>query len=740
MKREKNYEENKAAMSGAPAGKRCRNLTMTFLTVVTIALFVPTSSKTQVMNPPGSLDTSFGTAGKVVTDFGNNGCDDINAIAVQPDGKIIAAGYRWATCSTGNIFTYDFALARYNPDGTLDQSFGTGGRVTTDFGNSRDEARAIALYTDGRILVAGNYLPQGSSGGIALARYHSNGTLDTGFDSDGRLTTTGGSANAVTLYPGGKFLVVGAGIGTNGTSDFGFTRYNMNGSLDTTFDTDGRVSVNFNGFSNDTAYAVTIQVDNKIVAAGNTNTGSSSGDFALVRLNEDGSLDTSFDTDGIVTTHFSDFDQANAIVQYRTPNSVGPAHFVVAGYSRTGSSNSVFAIARYRNDGSLDPTFDFDGKVTTDFGQANDNAYAVIVHPIGKIVVAGIAGVGTGSNFALARYGALGGLDTPFGTGGKVLTSFGGFDSAHAVALQADHKIIAAGVGGNFSNFDFALARYTNLVTRRTEAQVSDFDGDERTDLAVFRPSDGYWYIRNSFDGSFRFQRFGISTDRIVPGDYDGDFRTDIAIYRNGQWHLLQSTNGYQVQLFGLSTDIPVPRDYDGDGQTDLAVYRPSTGIWYLQRSTNGFAAIQFGLSSDLPVPGDYDGDGLNDVAVYRPNNGTWYLLQSTAGFSSVQFGLSSDLPVQGDYDNDGRTDVAVFRPSTGTWYLLQSMSGISIGQFGLSTDEPVPGDYDGDGRTDIAIFRPSTGVWWIQQSTSGLRTEAFGTNGDVPAPSAYIP
>lgn len=705
------------------------------LPVLALALlFLPVRSAMQTTNPPGSLDTSFGSAGKVTTGFGpSNSCDDITAVAVQPDGKIVAAGYTWPTCSSGTLFTEDFALARSNPDGTLDQSFGTGGKLTTDFGNSSDKARALVLYPDGRILVAGSYLPQGGSGGIAMARYLSNGAPDNSFDSDGKLTLTGGSANAVTLYPGDKIVTAGAGIGANGTSDFGFTRHNMNGSLDTSFDTDGRVSVNIAGFSNDRAFAVTIQVDNKIVAAGSTNTGSAAGDFALVRLNEDGTLDTSFDTDGKVTTHFSDFDEAFSIIQYRTPNSIGPAHFVVAGYSRTGSSNSVFAIARYRNDGSLDPTFDFDGKVTTDFGQTGDVAYSVIVHPIGKIVVAGNAAVGTGGNFALARYGALGGLDTSFGTGGKVLTPFGGIDSAHAVALQADHKIIAAGTGGTFSNFDFALARYNNLAF--FQAQVADFDGDGRTDVSVWRPSDGNWHISQSTAGYARYV-WGASGDQIIPGDYDGDGKTDVAVWRpsTGGWFILNSGNGtFSQYTWGIATDVTVPGDYDNDGRTDVAVWRPSTGEWVILRSTGGSQTNIWGASGDVPLSGDFDGDGQTDLAVRRPSTGQWFINRSADGFVTITWGVSTDRPVHADYDGDQKDDVAVWRPSTGSWFILNSSGTFSMYTWGAAGDVPVPGDYDGDGNDDVAVYR--NGMWHILQSTAGYRTASWGLGTDIAIP-----
>ncbi|MBS1793340.1 MAG: VCBS repeat-containing protein [Acidobacteria bacterium] len=272
----------------------------------------------------------------------------------------------------------------------------------------------------------------------------------------------------------------------------------------------------------------------------------------------------------------------------------------------------------------------------------------------------------------------------------------------------------------------------------------SDFDGDGRTDLSVFRPSTGTWYASGSTDGVFRAQAFGISTDKPAPGDYDGDGLSDNAVFRDGVWHISNSSNGsYRAEQFGVAGDVPVAADFDADGRTDLAVFRPSNGTWYVRNSAdNSFRANQFGLSTDKPAVADYDGDGKADIAVFRPSTGQWWIWQSSNGaYRSPQFGLSGDIPVVADYDADGLADVAVFRPSTGVWYIMQSTDGLRIAQWGLSTDRPTPGDYDGDNRADLAVFRPATGVWYIMQSWNNtFRANQFGLNGDSPAPAAYLP
>ncbi len=270
-------------------------------------------------------------------------------------------------------------------------------------------------------------------------------------------------------------------------------------------------------------------------------------------------------------------------------------------------------------------------------------------------------------------------------------------------------------------------------------AKYVDFDGDGKTDISVFRPSDGNWYYLNSSNNVFVAQHFGISTDKVAPGDYDGDGKTDIAVYREGTWYLQRSREGFLQVQFGLPGDIPQVGDYDGDGVDDIAVYRPSDGTWYMLKSRDGFASVRFGISTDRPVAADFDGDGRTDQAVYR--DGTWYIQKSTGGVTITNFGLAGDKPVVGDYDGDGKADIAVWRPSTGVWYSLRSSDGgFRATAFGLSSDIPSPGDYDGDGTNDLTVFRPSTGVWYLQNSTSGFGALQFGVNQDTPVPSSIVP
>ena len=276
-----------------------------------------------------------------------------------------------------------------------------------------------------------------------------------------------------------------------------------------------------------------------------------------------------------------------------------------------------------------------------------------------------------------------------------------------------------------------------------------DFDGDGKTDLSIFRPSDNAseadFYIENSAASQTQSTAWGNVSDLAVNADFDGDFKTDLAVFRPSEnnWFILQSSNNAVAAVnFGVANDKLVPADFDGDNKADFAVFRPSTGTWFILQSSNGQVRVnQFGIAEDLPANADFDGDGKNDLAVFRPSNGTWYVSRSSDNTATiVNFGLSGDKPVAGDFDRDGRADFAVFRPSNGIWYLLKSQEGFAAAQFGTSTDKPLQADFDGDGRRDIGVFRPSNGTWYyIKSSDAQIVIRQFGLNGDTAVPTVFV-
>jgi hypothetical protein len=270
-----------------------------------------------------------------------------------------------------------------------------------------------------------------------------------------------------------------------------------------------------------------------------------------------------------------------------------------------------------------------------------------------------------------------------------------------------------------------------------------DFDGDGRSDVSVYRPSEGNWYLDRSTQGFTGFN-FGIAEDILTPGDFDNDGKADIAVFRpsTGVWYRMNSGSGtFFATQFGLPGDIPQAGDFDGDQKDDIAVFRPSAGTWYWQRSSdNEFAGIQFGQNGDMPMAGDYTGDGKDDITVYRPSTHVTYRINSgTGAIDTIQFNPGSGLPLHGDFDGDNREDLGLFRTSDGTWYWLRSSDGqIDHLQFGVNGDVPVPGDFDGDGKDDQAVYR--SGVWYINRSTAGFTATYFGLPTDTPVLNKYIP
>lgn len=445
-------------------------LMRTVAAAIGVAFMTATGVFGQAAN--GNLDPTFGSRGIVRTDFSGN-IDQANAVAIQPDGKIVAAGSSFSSSKT----VEDFIVARYNTNGALDKKFGNNGKITTDFFRNVDSIEALAIQPDGKIVVAGFAQLPGSGGTprvFALARYTSEGRPDSSFGNGGSLTTSFGGtfavASAIMVQPDGKIVVAGTAdfnprVPGSGL-DFALARYTANGSLDPSFGDAGKAVFDFFG-SFDQANAAVLQPDGKIIVVGSASYDSFNRDigFALTRINSDGSTDFGFGSGGKQITSFFDAGaKANGVVLQ--PD----GRFVVAGTASDSAIRPVatdFALARYNSDGTLDSSFGIGGESAVPFADsATEQANALVLAPDGKIVVAGAAfkTFATPPDFALRRYNADGSIDTSFGTGGVITTDVaGGTDHAQAVAIQDDGKVVAAGRAFR-NDFDLTLARYMNVV------------------------------------------------------------------------------------------------------------------------------------------------------------------------------------------------------------------------------------------------------------------------------------
>jgi len=402
------------------------------------------------VNTNGTLDSTFNVSGFVTTDLGSS--DEANAMAIGSNGKIVAAGH----AGSGS----KFYVVRYNADGTLDEDFGTPlcselGGLVVDIAGS-DRANAIAIDSDDKYIVAGIAHNIAHDTDFVLARFNTDGTLDTNFNATGdvpgaAILDIGGNdqANAV-VVDGNKYVVAGTSHSET-KHNFTLARYSADGTIDTGFGTSGVAIADFSGRS-DFANALAVDQDGKYIVAGISHNGSDI-DFALARFDSSGTLDTSFNTTGKVTTAFGGVNELKAIA-------VADGKYIVAG-STHGEAGIDFAVVRYTASGELDTSFNSTGIVITDFGfDGSDNhATSLAIQSDGKIVVAGyVMNLSGRSDFAVARYDADGGLDTSFGSGGLVAIDVGGGDDyATAVAITDDGIVIS----GYDESYVFEAVRLT---------------------------------------------------------------------------------------------------------------------------------------------------------------------------------------------------------------------------------------------------------------------------------------
>jgi len=572
----------------------------------------------------GVLDTSFGQDGRVLTNFGG-GRDWGRALVIQPDGKLVIAGYTFS----GN--SYDVVVARYHPDGGLDTSFSGDGKVATDVNNTVARARAVALQGDGKILVAGEAWDTDPD--FFLLRYNPDGSLDASFDGDGKTMVNFicyDVGQALAVQADGKILVGGS----TGTSSkyFALARFNQDGSLDTSFDGDGMLTVDVTDDS-DYGYALALQEDGKILMAGFSE--GTNYNFALIRCNTDGSLDTTFDGDGKLTTDFAAGNDHAFDLAVQSDGKI-----IAAGYAW--GTREDFALARYNADGSLDTTFDADGKLTTDFAGNGDIAISVELQTDGKIVAAGVTDNYVNDNFALARYNADGSLDTGFDGDGRVVTDLAGWDDVvYGLALLEDGRVVAAGTGifNKYDMNDFGAVRYNadgSLDTTFAEDGIllCDLYGSIDSVAAAALQRDGkvvvvgytmalstdFAIARYNPDGSLDL---GFGTQGKVVTDFalSADIATAVAVQADGK--LLVAGNNYDFILARYNPDGSLDTTFDGDGavNTDFshsqdyarAVLIQEDGKYILAGYIDGSGGYDFALARYKPdgsLDNHFDGDG----------------------------------------------------------------------------------------------------------------------------------
>ena len=449
--------------------------------------------------------------------------DYAKSVAIQSDGKIVVAGS--AEVGPGD----QFALVRYNSDGSLDTTLKGSGKLTTAVGTGDCHGQGVALQGDGKIVVAGDSPKASGRSCFTALRYTADGSLDTSFGDAGKVTTSIGGKNdsleSVVIQGDGKIVVAGW-FNASSNNDFAVVRYNANGTLDTSFNETGKAAADFGADAY--GHSVAVYGDGRIVVAGyTTKSWESKKQCALACFKANGSLDTSFNGTGKLTTDFGgDGNAEGRSVAVQTDGKI-----VVAGYATAGNTEK-FALARYNGDGTLDTSFGDSGRVMTDVGISGSNATGVALQKDGKIVVAGYAvnSSGTDYDFACVRYNTDGKVDQSFGDGGKTMTSLGQGDvKANAVAVQSDGKIIVAGsvyfgdvtVAGSVYVGDskFAVVRYDasgkldmsfnaagSVLTavgsgsKPPEPPEAEYTGRPHASMAVINDPDRYTNVRD-YDG-----------------------------------------------------------------------------------------------------------------------------------------------------------------------------------------------------------------------------------------------
>ncbi len=540
------------------------------------------------LNSDGSLDEGFSNGLSGVGGFSISSY--VNDMVLQPDGKILIGG----RFSNVNGVSRNF-VARLNGDGTLDVSF------LNQLSGPNNNVWAIALQSDGKILIGGQFTSINDLSRDYVARLNPDGSLDTSF-----IANANNEVWRIIVQPDDKVIIGGLFTGVNGTGRGRVARLESDGSVDLSF-LDGMSGANSN------VWALALQPDGKVLIGGRFTSVNGSPRGRIARLNPDGGLDASF----LETSSGANTDIWTIALQ-------ADRNIIIGGWLTSFNGVPRGGIARIRLGGGILFDYDADGKSDLSVRRPTDNVWYLLQ---------GTAG------YTAQQFGEAGDRITPADYDGDGKT-----DVAVFRPLTGTWFVFAS-QSQTFQQFGWGANGDLPVPTDR--------DNDGKADLVVFRPSNNTWYTRYA-NGTFATTEFGVAGDKPLVGDFDADGIGDIALFRpsNNNWYILKSSLGFFIQTWGEAGDIPVPADFDGDGATDQGVFRPSTGQWFLSRTTDGFGSQNWGQAGDIPVAADYDGDGKADVAVFRPTNGTWYIVNSSTGQLIQQFGQAGDVPTQSAYIN----------------------------------------------------------------------------------------
>lgn len=735
-------------------------------------LFIAAS--TDVFAAPGDLDPTFGTGGKVITVLPDD--NRAQKMAIQPDGKIVVQG---RGLLGGNLST-NF-LTRYNSNGTLDTGFGTDGTVIISYATTfEDFQHGLAILSDGKILVSGDvYKPLANESDFAVFRFNSNGSRDTSFGTDGvavaQVSRRDDYGYTMQVQPDGKIVVVGFVRKADPlTSDVGVARFNADGTIDTAFGTNGKLIIAIPTNTNFAlAYHFDILPDGKLLLIGRTtNQNNASRKVFLSRINADGTLDTSFGTSGVLLPEFNQLD--NFVYQF----ALQPDGKIVFPTSNSsGGVTQSSTVVRLNPNGTLDTSFGTNGTVVIPTSEGRFG-YSVLIQPNGKILAALQTSGAAPIRFAIIRLNADGSRDTSFGSNGIVTTLLASFtNSVSDLKLQPDGKLIACGNVKNSATeeSDIGLARYSSGDSPVQRAAPRDFYGTGRSNFYQSTVSNGLRYfsiLKNPVTSpeERRVVQWGLPGDRPMNGDFDGDAKTDVAVWREGantdaqNYYYVQPSSGTsQVTAipWGKRGDVAGFGYFDDDAKSDVIAIRRENGrlVWYIQLSGGGSRAIAFGFDTDTVSSlgygfQDFSGDEIADLVVQRidPNNGnvTLYVGDGRNGnlvFAQQWGNVNGEAPVAynlANFAGDGRADIVAYYGACpfnceigGTWWIKETgNSNYQVVRFGIPFNNQTgegdtltsQADYDGDGKFDITVFRRSNNTFYVRRSSDGgLIAQPFG-------------